>query len=278
MATLQLKFKNTVLQEYPITKSPIMIGREHNNDIVIDNLSVSRYHVKIQKEEDDYIVEDLDSGNGSLLNDKKLTRDTLRDRDEISVGKHTIIFLNTEENDIVQGEEVAEMPLAEQTFLLNAKALPDIMALRSDGSVKDEHVDVKDKTANRQVAKAHKANLPNGKPTDQEKTILEVPEVNMDGEIELISQHAFQSRIQLAKRTTFGGKSDKADIKLRGFLVGGIAFIISKKKDGFYITHSEGMRKTKVNGVSIRQPSELKDGFIITVGPNKMRFHLANTK
>ena len=66
MATLLLKFKNTVLEEYPMTKSPIMIGRENNNDIVIDNLSVSRYHIKIQKDDTNYIVEDLDSGNGSL--------------------------------------------------------------------------------------------------------------------------------------------------------------------------------------------------------------------
>ena len=277
MATLLLKFKNTVLEEYPITKSPIMIGREHNNDIVIDNLSVSRYHIKIQKGEGNYVIEDLDSGNGSLLNEKKLTKDILKDKDEISVGKHTIVFLETGMNQIAEGEELTATSLAEQTFLLNAKSLPDIMALRSGGSTeRGGDLAIKNKTAN--SAKAKKANLPNGKPTDEEKTILEASEPTLEGEIECISGRALQPRIKLIKRTTFGGKSDSADIKLSGFLVGGIAFIISKKQGGFYITHSEGMRKTKVNGVSVREPSELKDGFIITVGGNKMRFHATNAE
>jgi len=278
MATLLLKFKNKILEEYPITKSPIMIGREHNNDIVIENLSVSRYHIKIHKDKDDYIVEDLESGNGSLLNEKKLTKNILRNKDEITVGKHTIVFLDTGMNQIAEGEEIATTSLAEQTFLLNAKSLPDIMALRADSSAGGgAHTAVKDKTTNRQSAKLKKANPPNGKPTDEEKTILEVPHPTLDGEIEFISGRSLPPRIKLTKRTTFGGKSDTADIKLSGFLVGGIAFIISKKQEGFYITHSEGMRKTKVNGVSVRQPSELKDGFIITVGGNKMRFHVTST-
>lgn len=273
MATLQLKFKNTILKEYPITKSPIMIGRENNNDIVIENLSVSRYHIKIHKDENSYVVEDLDSGNGSLLNDKKLTKDVLKDKDEISVGKHTLVFLDTGMNQIQEGEELATTSLAEQTFLLNAKTLPDIMALRSEGAAEGKgNVAVKDKPAKRPSS-----TLLNGKPTDEEKTILEVPEPTLDGEIEFISGHALQPRVNLSKRTIFGGKSAAADIKLSGLLVGGIAFIISKKRDGFYITHSEGIRKTKVNGVSVREPSELKDGFIITVGGNKMRFHITNT-
>lgn len=277
MATLQLKFKNTVLKEYPITKSPIMIGRENNNDIVIENLSVSRYHVKIQKDENNYVVEDLDSGNGSLLNDKKLTKGILRDKDEISVGKHTIVFLDTGTDQIEESEELATTSLAEQTFLLNAKTLPDIMALRSEGAPGGEgNVAVEDKPAQRPPASGKNASLPNGKPTDKEKTILEVPEPALEGEIEFISGRALQSRVKLTKRTTFGGKSDAADIKLGGLLVGGIAFIISKKKNGFYITHSEGLRKTKVNGVNVREPYELKDGFIITVGSNQMRFHVTS--
>lgn len=265
MATLQLKFKNTVIQEYPITKSPIMIGRENNNDIVIDNLSVSRYHVRINKDEDCYIVEDLESGNGSFINDKKLTKETLKDRDEISVGKHTIVFLDTGMSHIAAAEELDETSLAEQTFLLNAKTMPDIMALRSTGSPKGGV-----------AVQAKKTNLPNGTPTEQEKNLLEVPEPTLDGEIELMSERSPQSRIKLTKRTTFGGKNDTADIKLSGFLVGGIAFIISQKRDGFYIVHSEGLRKTKVNGVSVREPAQLKDGFIITVGPNKLQFHSTN--
>ncbi len=276
MATLLLKFKNTVLQEFPITKTPIMIGREHNNDLVIDNLSVSRYHIKIHQDESDYIVEDLDSGNGSLLNDKKLTKCTLRDSDEISVGKHTIIFIDNGANNIEASEELDTTSLAEQTFLLNAKTLPEIMALRSGKPlVAEQDVAVKD-DGREEKPSQDKDCLVNGKPTAKEKSILHPPEPVLEGEIEFISGSSLKNRIKLTKRTTFGGKSDTADIQIRGLLVGGIAFIISKKDSGFYITHSEGLRKTKVNGVTIHNLSELKDGFIITVGSNKMIFHVTN--
>jgi len=121
-----------------------------------------------------------------------------------------------------------------------------------------------------------KDHLINGKPTVKEKSILHPPKPVLEGEIEFFSSSSLKNRIKLTKRTTFGGKSDTADIQIRGFLVGGIAFIITKKDNSFYITHSEGFRKTKVNGVTIRKPSELKDGFIITVGANKMLFHATN--
>jgi predicted component of type VI protein secretion system len=273
MPTLLLKFKNTVLQELPITKTPIMIGREHNNDIVIDNLSVSRYHIKIHQEESDYIVEDLDSGNGSLLNDSKLTKCPLRDNDEISVGKHTIIFLDNGSNDVKLGEEIDTTSLAEQTFLLNAKSLPEIMALRSGKPLGvEQNTAVKDEKLEASPSQ-NAVHVVTGKPTEQEKSILQPQEPQLEGEIEFISGNSLPNRIKLTKRTTLGGKSDKADIKFRGLLVGGIAFIISKKNNSFYITHSEGWRKTKVNGVTLRKPCELKDGFMITVGTNKLIFH-----
>jgi hypothetical protein len=66
-----------------------------------------------------------------------------------------------------------------------------------------------------------------------------------------------------------------ADIKLRGLFVGHPAFIISKRPEGFFITHSKGRRMTRVNGAVVEGQQELQDGDIITVGATKMQFYNA---
>lgn len=95
----------------------------------------------------------------------------------------------------------------------------------------------------------------------------------LKGYVAILSGGAPQAHIELVKRTTVGGKSQTADIRLRGVCVGQSAFIISQKPDGFFITHAEGKRLTKVNGEVVAGQRELQDGDLITVGATKMQFY-----
>ena len=70
-----------------------------------------------------------------------------------------------------------------------------------------------------------------------------------------------------------GGKGEGADIRLKGFFVGKVAFIISKRPNGFYITHSGGRSMTKVNGVEVEGQRELRDRDIIDIGWTRMQFY-----
>ena len=79
-------------------------------------------------------------------------------------------------------------------------------------------------------------------------------------------------RVPLTKLVTLGGKSSQADIKLRGFFVGDVAFSISKTPRGFVISHVGGRRRTRVNGEVVERQQELLEGDIITIGPTKFRF------
>ncbi len=106
-----------------------------------------------------------------------------------------------------------------------------------------------------------------------EKSTLEEKPSDLKGGITIISGGAGQKNIELKRRLTIGGKGDGADIKLKGFFVGKISFIISKRPNGFFITHSEGRSATRVNGVEVEGQQELKDGDIIDVGSTRMQFH-----
>lgn len=66
----------------------IYFGRDMNNDIVADDKYISGSHFKISKANEEYIIEDLNSTNGTILNGKILTEpNMLKNNDVISLGE-----------------------------------------------------------------------------------------------------------------------------------------------------------------------------------------------
>jgi pSer/pThr/pTyr-binding forkhead associated (FHA) protein len=90
MLTILLKFDDKLLKTVETDKDVVTIGRNEANDIQIDNLSVSKHHAKIFKQDDKYIIEDLKSTNGTYLNEKIISRVELHDKELITIGKHTL--------------------------------------------------------------------------------------------------------------------------------------------------------------------------------------------
>ena len=104
MLKLELKFKDKVLKQFETNQNEICIGRANNNDIVIDNLAVSKEHAKIIKLPDGYGLVDLDSTNGTLLNDKDIKKAKLAPQDVLTIGKHTIEIKSTGEQKAVAAD------------------------------------------------------------------------------------------------------------------------------------------------------------------------------
>jgi pSer/pThr/pTyr-binding forkhead associated (FHA) protein len=112
MAKLILKFKGALIKEYEVDKPSLRIGRREGNDIRIDNLAVSGNHAKIQKVDGSFIVVDLKSTNGTFVNNKKIVQARLHHMDEITVGKHTILF-EDETQPPRQMDAVEDVPVEE---------------------------------------------------------------------------------------------------------------------------------------------------------------------
>jgi hypothetical protein len=83
MATLILMFNKQVIKEYPLLKDSVSIGRQHDNTVVIDNLAVSGYHARIDMAGSAYILTDLQSTNGTFVNDEKIVSQKLAHGDNI---------------------------------------------------------------------------------------------------------------------------------------------------------------------------------------------------
>lgn len=73
----------------------ITIGREQDNNIVIDNKLASRHHCLIQKIRDAYFLKDENSTNGTFLNGRRIPSDKyvkLNPGDKITVGSSNLIM------------------------------------------------------------------------------------------------------------------------------------------------------------------------------------------
>jgi pSer/pThr/pTyr-binding forkhead associated (FHA) protein len=90
MLTILLKFKNSEIKTIETDKEEITIGRNPGNDVHIDNLGVSKQHAKIFKHDGGYVIEDLNSTNGTFINNKRIAKAILNDNDEVHIGKHSL--------------------------------------------------------------------------------------------------------------------------------------------------------------------------------------------
>ncbi|MBT8350415.1 MAG: FHA domain-containing protein, partial [Deltaproteobacteria bacterium] len=68
MIKILLKSNQKVLKTFETDKDKITIGRFKSNDIHINNPAVSRQHAQIIKNQNNYLIEDLKSTNGTYLN------------------------------------------------------------------------------------------------------------------------------------------------------------------------------------------------------------------
>lgn len=68
------------------------VGRHPEADIFLDDVTVSRRHVKINRHEGGFQVEDLGSLNGTYVNHDRVDRYTLTTSDEVQVGKFRLTF------------------------------------------------------------------------------------------------------------------------------------------------------------------------------------------
>ena len=127
MARLILMFNNQVVKEYPLMKESITIGRNEDNTITVDNLAVSGYHARIDAAGKDFILTDLQSTNGTFVNDKKVISHKLVHGDNVIVGKHLILFVGEgkEAPSIKSGDNKLDM---DKTMMLDTAKQKELLA------------------------------------------------------------------------------------------------------------------------------------------------------
>jgi diguanylate cyclase (GGDEF)-like protein len=94
-----------------LTKDRTVIGRGSDADIVIDRESVSRKHAAIERRGRNYWVADLNSTNGTYLNDVAVDEAQLRDGDFVKVGNAIYKFLSGGNVEAAYYEEIYRLTI-----------------------------------------------------------------------------------------------------------------------------------------------------------------------
>ena len=72
--------------------APVTIGREEGNTIQLNDERISRFHLRIQQDHDDLVLTDLESTNGSKVNNEDVQLKIIRHGDLISIGRSLLLF------------------------------------------------------------------------------------------------------------------------------------------------------------------------------------------
>ena len=238
MPNLTLKFKDTKLEDYRLQKGhSITVGRRKNNDVVIENLAVSSHHAKIDSVADGFVVVDLQSKNGSFVNEQLINSHWLKNGDLISIGKHSLVFSYSEDE-----------------------------VLPADGSDEMEKTMVIDTSQHRNMMK--KSHLKVSKP------LTKASKNEIVGALTYLAGGS--GKIKLNGKITKLGKHRTSDIVVKGLFVGRTSVTISRRPDGFYLSFVGGLSKPKLNEKIVKQSAILNDLDIIDIGATKLQFFIQN--
>lgn len=76
-----------------ITAEGVSIGRSTESSIFLDDVTVSRSHAQIKREENGFVLIDNSSLNGTYLNNISVDKNVLKSGDEIQIGKFHFVFI-----------------------------------------------------------------------------------------------------------------------------------------------------------------------------------------
>ena len=82
-------------EKFFLIKPKFEIDRSHDSDILLDDVTVSRKHAVLEKVDNDYIVSDLSSLNGTYVNGEIVNSSKLKNGDKIQIGKYIFLFFHS---------------------------------------------------------------------------------------------------------------------------------------------------------------------------------------
>jgi pSer/pThr/pTyr-binding forkhead associated (FHA) protein len=244
MAKLHFSLDGNSLGEFELSKERTTIGRRPANDIHIDNLAVSGDHAVITTMGNDSFLEDLNSTNGTIVNKKPIKKHVLHNGDIIEFGKYQLRYENK-----AQENRLAANNGFETTVLVRPAKL-----LSEEPEIKTE-----DETT--VVAPA----VENARPVEPSAVPVgaadSAPKL---GYLRVLSGDNSGRELSLNKSMTTLGKP------------GVQVAVITKRPQGYFISHVEGDKQLLVNGQNVSAKAyELSNRDVIDLIGAQMEFYLA---
>jgi pSer/pThr/pTyr-binding forkhead associated (FHA) protein len=239
MPKLLLKFNAAVIKEIPFDKPVLTVGRKADNDIVIDNPAISGHHCKISLQGGTYMVEDLDSTNGTFVNEKRIKQSGLHDNDVVGLAKHALVFVEDKPAPAAPPPApTVEPPKGDATMMISPAKQAEMLAASSANAA-----------------------------TKQAAGWLRILKGAVDSNTEF----------ELKGMSTYIGKSDRVQIQIKGgglfSSTPEVAASIHRKPEGYVLVAVEDGYPV-VNGSKVSGSVVLKEGDLVECGGTTMQFTL----
>ena len=123
--------------------TPVTIGREEGNTIQLNDERISRYHLKLQEDQEKIVLTDLESTNGTKVNGEDISVRIVRDGDMITLGRSLLLVGSHSDIDRRIAEIAAKLPSSregraqemrermERIATHNSDAVADVAEVRS---------------------------------------------------------------------------------------------------------------------------------------------------
>jgi len=248
MAKLIYSLDGAFLGDIALDKERMTIGRRPGNDIHIDNLAVSGEHALITIIGKDAFLEDLGSTNGTLVNGKPIAKHILQNGDVIELGKYQLKYVGEAAAANVGGQEDFE-----KTMIIRPSAMKAVAPAVTAPSAT---------TAPAAMAseQAIKTEAPVAAPRPAAGTAPQGPV----GKLQVLNGASQGKELVLTKALTTLGKP------------GVQVAVITKRPQGYFITHVEGANYPSVNGSPVgAQAHPLNDHDVLELAGIKMEFYFS---
>lgn len=123
MSKLVLYADNGSEMEFALDRERVTIGRKAQNDIHLDGSAVSGNHAVIITLGSDSFLEDMNSTNGTRVNQKTVHKCVLHDGDEIKIASYRFVFVADVEGQNAPGRTLSATPNPLPTTVVNQPAM-----------------------------------------------------------------------------------------------------------------------------------------------------------
>jgi pSer/pThr/pTyr-binding forkhead associated (FHA) protein len=272
MAKLYLKFEDRVIKEVLLLGGVVTIGRQPDNVLRIDNPAVSGHHARVFWEADHYVLEDIESFNGTYVNNRRISKIVLTHGDKALIGKHTLEFRD-------QGSEDASAPHSTVLNSIASQAQPQrIKPPQLDRTVVLDTAKVKEMLA-KAAAAASAASPVDVQTAGRAEIRLPAnarPGVRQTlGTLTVVEGRTERPYYVLTSKLTVIGRSEMAGIRLKKWFAPRVAASIHRAEDSYLIAPSGKKVQIRVNDVVLEGGQrQLQAGDVIEVADIKAIFRL----
>lgn len=277
MAKLILSLEGSMIREVPLDKERIMIGRKPSNEIQIENLAVSGEHACIVTILNDSFLEDMGSTNGTLVNGNPIKKHILQNNDVIEIGKYKLKYIaeapaagggneDFEKTMILRAPpKAAAAPVSAPAKPANEPAAPPkpSMPPPTPRPVPPAAKPAAPAPAPLAAAPAPAAATPAPVAAAPSAAPAKPADAHPLAAVQILTGPSAGKELDLVKNLTTLGKP--------GLQVA----VITRRPQGYFITHVEGAKFPVINGKMIdAQAQPLQDHDVIELAGVKMEFFI----